>query len=210
MKTLLISLTIALVSVFQTVGQINPVQNLNWSQWYEMPHNLFILEWDEPELPHNEITGYNIYRDNDLFMFISGETSIYNSYDIFGDIVSNCGGIDFLMYNDGQGFYVHVTAVYEPDGDESGYTETIFIPGALIGTEDFDKKNVNFYPNPSQGRINVEIKELGRILIYDASGRIIRDMEPQSEIDLSYISKGVYSIKLIYGEKSYISKIVIE
>ena len=112
MKTITLTFAISMAFTFQSIGQINPVQNLNWEHWYESPNNFFVLSWDEPEQPHDEIIGYNIYRENDLFLFITDETSIYNIEDPVNGIVSNCGGEEFLFYNNGEGFFAHVTAVY--------------------------------------------------------------------------------------------------
>lgn len=210
MKTITLGIAISLIFIFESIGQINPVQNLNWQQWYEMSNNFFILDWDSPEQPHDEIIGYNIYRNNDFYLFISNETSIYNIDNIVDGIVSNCGGIDFLFYGNNEEFYAHVTAVYSPGEVESDYIEEELIRGPLLGNESFSNQEVMVYPNPSKGIINVENKNLDRIIIYDIGGRIIKKMKPQSQIDLSDISKGVYIIKLISGTKTLIDKIILE
>ena len=209
MKTIILTLAISLTFVLESMAQINPIQNLNWSHWYDMPNNFFVLEWDEPEEPHDEIIGYNIYRENDFYLFISDGTSIYNVESIYG-IVSNCGGVAFLDYNDGNGFYAHVTAVYNPDGVESDYTETVFIDGAMINIKDFKHEKVKLYPNPSKGIINIENKDFDKIIIYNITGKIIRELKPQSQIDLSDIAKGIYVIKLISGTKTLVEKIILE
>lgn len=208
MKTITLTFAISLIFSLQSIGQINPVQNLTWEQWYEFPNNFFILDWDEPEQPHDEIVGYNIYREDDFYIFISDETSIYNIETIYG-IESNCGGVDFLLYNGGE-FYAHVTAVYNPGPVESDYIETVYIGGAVINVEDFNNQKVMVYPNPSKGIINIENKNLDKIIIFDISGRIIKEMKSQSQIDLTDISKGVYIIKLISGTKTLVDKIVLE
>jgi hypothetical protein len=209
MKTIILTFAFSLLFAFQSIGQINPIQNLSWEQWYDFPNNFFIMAWDEPEQPHDELIGYNIYRENDFYIFISGETSIYNVDSIYG-IVSNCGGDDFLLYGNGGGFYAHVTAVYNPGEVESDYFETVYVGGAVVGTKDFNNQKVVLYPNPSKGIINIENKNLDKIVIYDLSGRIIREMKPQPQIDLSNISKGVYIIKLISGTKTLVDKIILE
>lgn len=208
-RTILVFLSF-LTFAFQSIGQINPVQNLNWESSYEAPNNYFILEWDEPEQPSDEIIGYNIYRENDFYLFISDETSIYNIDDPVNGIVSNCGGVDFLLYNIGEGFFAHVTAVYNPGSVESGFAETIFISGPLLTTKDFNNQNVIVYPNPSNGIINIDHESIDRILIYNISGKMIKEMEYQSQINLSDISKGIYIIKFISGKETLLKKIIIE
>lgn len=118
--------------------------------------------------------------------------------------------MDFLFYKDGEGFFAHVTAVYNPGGVESNYVETIFVQGAMIGIENYDTLKPKIYPNPSKGIIQVENKNLDRIIIYDLAGRIIKDMHPQPQLDLSDFTKGIYLIKLISGTKSTVEKIILE
>lgn len=208
MKTILLTFAISFTFISSSIAQINPVQNLTWQHWYDMPHNLFILEWEEPETPHDEVIGYNIYRENDLYLFLSDETSIYNIESIYG-IVSNCGGEDFLFYNDFQGFFAHVTAVYAGEV-ESDYIETVYIEGAMIGINEYPNVKPKIYPNPSKGIIYIENKNLDSIIIYDISGRIVREMEPKSQIDLSDITKGFYLIKLTSGTKTFVDKIILD
>ncbi|PHR12274.1 MAG: hypothetical protein COA40_08345 [Aequorivita sp.] len=209
MKTITLAFAISLVFAFQSFGQINPVQNLTWEQWYEFPNNFFILDWDEPEQPHDEIVGYNIYREDDFYIFISDETSIYNIETING-IESNCGGVDFLLYNGGGGFNAHVTAVYNPGPVESDYIETVYVGGAVINVEDFNYQKAIIYPNPSNGIINIGNKNLNKILVYDISGKKIRELPANPQIDLSDISKGIYLIKLISDEGILVDKIVLK
>lgn len=210
MKTITLTFAISLTFVFQSIGQINPTQNLTWAQWYEFPNNFFILDWDEPEQPHNEIIGYNIYRENDFYLFISDETSIYNIEDPILGIISNCGGLDFLFYNNGEGFYAHVTAVYNPGAIESDYTETVFVNEPVININEFENQKPVIYPNPSNGVINIETKNFNKILIYDITGKKIRELPASSQIDLSDISKGLYLIKLISDDGVLIGKILME
>lgn len=210
MKTITLTFAISMAFTFQSIGQINPVQNLNWEHWYESPNNFFVLSWDEPEQPHDEIIGYNIYRENDLFLFITDETSIYNIEDPVNGIVSNCGGEEFLFYNNGEGFFAHVTAVYNPGAVESDFIETQFIDGPLLEIKDLNNQKALIYPNPSNGIINIENKNLNKIFIYDISGKKIKELKASSQIDLSDISKGIYLIKLISDEGILVDKIILQ
>src|SRR5690554_1268715 len=100
MKTITLTFVVLLAFASQSFGQINPIQNLEWTHWYDYGNNFFKLKWDEPEEPHDQIVAYNIYQEDDLFITIQGETSIYNIDSIYG-IISNCGGESFLFYNGG-------------------------------------------------------------------------------------------------------------
>jgi hypothetical protein len=107
-------------------------------------------------------------------------------------------------------FFAHVTAVYNPGAVESDYTETEFVEGPLLEIKDFNSQKAMIYPNPSNGIVNIENKNLRKILIYDITGKKIREMTASSQIDLSDISKGIYLIKLISDKGILVEKIILE
>jgi len=209
MKTAILSFSIILFFNFNSISQINPIQNLEWTHWYEFGNNFFKLEWDEPEEPHDEIVGYNIYQENDLFITINDETSIYNINSPIYGIISNCGGESFLFYENGDGFNAHVTVVYE-NGEESGFYETVYVEGPLLNTTDYKEKTVILYPNPSTGIINIQNLDFEKIKIYDYIGREIQELKFHKSIDLSHVSKGIYYIEFLKGTQTYIQKLLIE
>lgn len=208
MKTTILTFAISLAFVFQSIGQINPIQNLTWSQWYEDPYNFFILQWDEPETPHDDLIGYNIYGEGEFLLFID-ETSIYNIESIYG-IISNCGGESFLNFNDGFGFTVYVTAVYNPGPVESDYTETIFVEGPALDLNSFKNQKPIIYPNPSQGVVTIGNKNVDKINVYNIAGKPIKEFKSTLQIDLSDISKGLYIIKLFSEGSELVSKLILE
>lgn len=207
MKKITYLLVFLLSFITKLNGQINPVQNLTYTQTYQSPYNFFELNWEEPAQPHNLLIGYNIYRDNEFYRFQT-ETTLYNLYNPMYGFVSNCG-IDFLEYNVPNGFLVHVKAVYEGQ-IESSFIETASVnPPALIN-EEFDRQNVLLYPNPTKGILNIENLNLEKIVVYEIYGKELMEFKPNSQIDLSNFSKGIYLIKLISKSKIVVEKIVIE
>jgi hypothetical protein len=207
MKTILLSFAIFLIFTFQSFGQINPITNLTWNHYYEQPNNYFILEWEEPDLPHDELIGYNVYREDELFIFIN-ETSIYNIYDPVYGIVSNCGGEEFLFYSTG-GFTAYVTAVYNPEQIEST-PEAIEIDEPLLIINYIKKPKAILYPNPTNGILNIGNKNLTKIQLFDLTGKILKEFNPNPLVDLSNFSKGIYLIKLISDEGIMTDKIIIK
>lgn len=207
MKKITYLLVFLLSFITKLNGQINPVQNLTYTQTYQSPYNFFELNWEEPAQPHNLLIGYNIYRDNEFYRFQT-ETTLYNLYNPMYGFVSNCG-IDFLEYNVPNGFLVHVKAVYEGQ-IESSFIETASVnPPALIN-EEFDRQNVLLYPNPTKGILNIENLNIEKIVVYEIYGKELMEFKPNSQIDLSNFSKGIYLIKLISKSKIVVEKIVIE
>lgn len=207
MKKITYLLVFLLSFITKLNGQINPVQNLTYTQTYQSPYNFFELNWEEPAQPHNLLIGYNIYRDNEFYRFQT-ETTLYNLYNPMYGFVSNCG-IDFLEYNVPNGFLVHVKAVYEGQ-IESSFIETASVnPPALIN-EEFDRQNVLLYPNPTKGILNIENLNLEKIVVCEIYGKELMEFKPNSQIDLSNFSKGIYLIKLISKSKIVVEKIVVE
>ena len=203
MRRIILTLIIFLIFIIDSFGQINPIQNLTWEHEYVFPNNYFTLAWDEPMLPHNELVGYNVYRENELYRFQT-ENSLFNL-----EQATNCGE-DFLIFGNGEPFVVHVTAIYNPNQMESTFTETVMIEGPLLNNPEFEKTNAILYPNPTNGILNIGNKDLSNILIFDISGKVVKEFKPQSKIDLSDISKGLYLIQLISDTEVLTDKIIIK
>lgn len=197
------TLIIFLIFFIKSYGQINPIQNLTWDAYYEFPNNYFILEWDEPELPHDELIGYNVYREDELYRF-QIETSLYNLPE-----GSNCDEL-FLLFNEGESFYAHVTAVYNPGEVESDYTETVFIEGLALGTDDFNKQQLIFYPNPTSGLLHIVNNSFNKIQVFNLIGNQLKEFNSDTQIDLSSLTKGIYIIKLISDKGTLVDKVILK
>ena len=211
MKKITYLLVFLLSFITKLNGQINPVQNLTYTQTYQSPYNFFELNWEEPAQPHNLLIGYNIYRDNEFYRFQT-ETTLYNLYNPMYGFVSNCG-IDFLEYNVPNGFLVHVKAVYEGQ-IESSFIETASVnPPALIN-EEFDRQNVLLYPNPTKNTINLLSKNnkiISEITIYNSIGQITnRKYGNSTAINVENLSNGLYFMEIKTENKIYKTKFVKE
>lgn len=203
MKTTTLTIALFFICILQSNSQINPVLNLTWEQTYVSPNNYFILSWDEPESPHDELIGYNVYREDELYRFQT-ENSLYHL-----ENSSNCD-VDFLIYEDGREFYAHVTAVYNPGPVESDYTETVLVEGAAINVAEFKYQKATVYPNPSNGIINIGNKDLDKIQVYDITGKKIKEFTAKTQIDLSDVSKGIYFLNLISEKGISVNKVILE
>jgi hypothetical protein len=81
--------------------------------------------------------------------------------------------------------------------------------GQLLSNPKFKKIEAVLYPNPTSGILNIGNTNLTKILIYDISGKVIREFKPQATIDLSTMSKGFYLIKLVSDLGESIDKIIV-
>jgi len=202
MKKILLIGILLMIGV-ESFGQINPVVNLTWDQYYISPNNFFILEWEEPESPHDELIGYNVYREDELYRFQT-EKVLYNL-----EQGSNCEE-DFLFFNNGEGFFAHVTAVYDPGAIESGYIQTVYVEGPLLNIEEFEKNAVRIYPNPTSGLIYIDAADVTKVQVFDISGKIIKEIKNTAQIDVSGIAQGIYLLKLFVNEGTVTHKIIVQ
>lgn len=185
-------------------AQINPVTNLTWGQRYDSPNTYFNMEWDAP-VSQDNLVGYNVYRGNQFYRF---QTDIFLCHDIPPTAPPCQNAPESFLY--AAPFWAHVTAVYE-NNIESTYTDSVLVQGALIGINEviYNKKPL-FYPNPTTGKLNIDYKDIQQILIFGLNGKLIAKFETSPQIDLSGIPKGLYFVKLINGEQTFLSKLVLE
>ena len=202
MNRLLLTFLVTTFFIANAIGQINPIQNLTWDQYYEFPNNYFNLEWEAPSQPHDNLIGYNVYRENDLYRFQT-ETSLYLLPE-----GANCE-IDFLFYNEGMPFYAHVTAVYEGE-IESDYDETVYVKGAALSINQYNKQKQVIYPNPASEIVSVANSEIKTIKLYNLSGKLIKSESGTTQFNVSDLTKGIYILKLFSEEHIYFEKLIIK
>lgn len=168
-------------------GQMNPVQNLTWEHFYDSDNydNVFQLDWQEPESPHDELIGYNIYRNDELYRF---QTEIgLNCAPQFGQY-EDC---DFIFYIDGGPFTGFVAAVYS-EGVESEYV-SFEVEGPLLKNTEFQEINSAFYPNPVHQSLNFKDK-VYEVSIFNLNGKKLKYVIETNSIDVNNLPKGNYII----------------
>lgn len=184
-------------------GQLNPVNNLEWDHWYVMPHNYFTQSWDAPDPSDDTLVGYNIYRETELYRF-QEENSLYHI-----EAAQNCGE-DFVAFNDG-GFYIHVTAVYNSSCQESGYIDSAYCVGYLVGIDEQAKKNIKIYPNPSKGTVKIESgSEINKIEVVNQAGKIVQISKQNNILYLNDLPKGKNILQVTTEKETITRKIILK
>ncbi len=74
----------------------------------------------------------------------------------------------------------------------------ILVNACNLGTEDFNQKKINFYPNPVQNRLFIDTQEPQTYQIYSILGSKISEgtLAVRSGIDCTGLSNGVYMLQL--------------
>lgn len=81
--------------------------------------------------------------------------------------------------------------------------------------EDFEPHNVQIFPNPAKGRINVRFAEPGEasVRLYDMTGRLVYSHEANTQafvISTQNLSQGVYTLVTCFDGKQQVDRIVVE
>jgi hypothetical protein len=77
----------------------------------------------------------------------------------------------------------------------------------VLSVDEFQPLIISVYPNPARDIINITSDEPSRMSIYDMQGKLITTIDVNSstsELDVSYLSRGTYS--LVFEAKGAIAK----
>ncbi|MDI9340321.1 MAG: T9SS type A sorting domain-containing protein [Sediminibacterium sp.] len=112
------------------------------------------------------------------------------------------------------GTFTPVYAFTSPTSGCTGTTSVNIIVSACTGlTENSALGNVKIYPNPSQGILNIEMKNgLNKTIeVSDLSGRVLIEKEFNTDncsLDLSLLAKGIYQVKVSSNNTVEVLKVV--
>ncbi|MFL5762682.1 MAG: T9SS type A sorting domain-containing protein [Bacteroidia bacterium] len=78
----------------------------------------------------------------------------------------------------------------------------------LLSVNDLTEENsFELYPNPSENTVTVNGKNISSIRIFDMNGRLVKESREKA-LDVSALTKGVYSVVVFSGGKSSVKKFV--
>ena len=70
--------------------------------------------------------------------------------------------------------------------------------------------DINIYPNPTTGIVNIEAEGLNKVVVYDVTGRMMMSVANESTIDISNLEAGVYFFSVETTNGSAMKKLVKE
>ena len=116
-----------------------------------------------------------------------------------------------MVYQGGMSFHAHVTAVYNSTLEESGYTETVYCVGLLIGIDTYKnpKPETIISPNPTNGIIQINLEDVNEVEIYSQTGELAFCAKQPESIDLYELPKGIYFIRVINGHQVFSEKVIL-
>ncbi|MBO7480593.1 MAG: T9SS type A sorting domain-containing protein, partial [Bacteroidales bacterium] len=70
--------------------------------------------------------------------------------------------------------------------------------------------DINIYPNPTTGIVNIDADGLNKVVVYDVTGRMMMSVANESTIDISNLEAGVYFFSVETANGSAMKKLVKE
>lgn len=89
-------------------------------------------------------------------------------------------------------------------------------PLSSISDNESNSNSVKIYPNPTSGRINVAVNNgnnINDIVVLDITGNVLMSESVNADkvsIDLSSFAKGIYLVKVVTAEDSFVKKVVLK
>ncbi|MEI6577094.1 MAG: T9SS type A sorting domain-containing protein [Bacteroidota bacterium] len=93
-------------------------------------------------------------------------------------------------------------------------TQTLKVDiSSIVGMEELQGQKLSIYPNPASDYVQVLSNGKGDLNIYDMTGKLVLSSKinsPTEVIDISKLSKGIYILRTINGDKVFTEKLVVE
>ena len=127
---------------------------------------------------------------------------------------SNEKGKHTYAYNGQLGLF-NVTLIIDNDGCQSNTSKDVRIN--VLSTQAVDADNINIYPNPSSGWVNVDLNSVNGVVsiqVVDVAGRLvttqpINSTQKSYAIDMGTTKAGVYFVQVITDGGLFNKKIII-
>ncbi|MFN3941559.1 MAG: T9SS type A sorting domain-containing protein [Flavobacterium sp.] len=147
---------------------------------------------------------------------VTSNGALDSSFDPGAGVVHGTGSgsvAQFLIQSDGK--IVIGGHFLSYNGTERRFLARLNGSAALSVLEDLPEKQVNLFPNPSNGEINIhQLPENSEILITDLSGKIVwRKSNSYSSfmvINLQDLVKGIYLIQILSKNQSIQKKLILK
>lgn len=169
-----------------------PVQNLQGDyQWHDDEEYGAYISWDRPDITANlhhfkVLRSTGVYKDEVLVAEIPYDGN--NSYEYFDntyDLIQS----EFVYYS--------VNCVYIR-GEEQCESEWSDVGFWITDIEENTDKNIDVYPNPTNGLLNIEGQGTMHITVSNLLGQKLQEVTAEGSIvlDLSRFESGMYLVRI--------------
>ncbi|HNQ67509.1 MAG TPA: T9SS type A sorting domain-containing protein [Bacteroidales bacterium] len=212
-------LTLLLVIVnITSFSQLNPINDLNFQHtyWYGNSfcpsYNCFTLSWSPPDISSDTLVGYNVYKDEVLWLFTV-------------DCQIDCQGIgpcDYPDFYNNYPFWIKVKSVYNTANVESVANDSIFMNDLYTNIDEINVLEFVLLQNPIVAGENISLllpiheQYLCSVKLFNLYGQLLKDFKisnsPYSILTFSStnLPAGVYIIDVEIDGQLTSRKLVIE
>jgi len=180
-----------------------PVQNLQGEyQWHNGEEYGAYISWDRPDITANlhhfkVLRSTGAYKDEVLVAEIPYDGN--NSYEYFDntyDLIQS----EYVYYS--------VNCVYIR-GEEQCESEWSDVGFWITDIEENTDKNIDVYPNPTNGMLNIEGQGTMHISVSNLMGQKLMEAEAEGNttLDLSRFESGMYLVRIEYADGVMVQKV---
>ena len=80
----------------------------------------------------------------------------------------------------------------------------------LEGIAEVESNEVVIYPNPTKGRVRVAAEGVTRIEVYNVNGQLVNTVSGSTEVDLSKLPAGVYTMRVRTHRTTFVRRVIKE
>jgi hypothetical protein len=85
---------------------------------------------------------------------------------------------------------------------------------SIIGLSETESTTFTLYPNPATDRIHIHFNQVNalpyQVEIFNTLGQCVHQMQSQNTIDVSHLSKGIYTVKITGAREVWTEKIILK
>ncbi|NRA13197.1 MAG: T9SS type A sorting domain-containing protein [Crocinitomicaceae bacterium] len=107
--------------------------------------------------------------------------------------------------------YDSLYVIVEGWGSEMG-SYTLTIGEGILGTNELVNDSFSIYPNPSQTSFQLGGNYSGNVTILNTEGKVVfnQNIDLKEEVEISFLSSGLYIVRLQSDTQVYDKKLIIE
>lgn len=144
---------------------------------------------------------------------IEGNTNIY----IGESVILTASGADSYLWSTGETAAIitvspEETTTYSVVGTKDGCEGTAEVTvNVTVGVEEVNFVGAKIYPNPTEGELKIECKEMQEIIVYKPTGQIIEQIvidANEQTLNIGNYETGIYFVKIVAENGICINKII--
>lgn len=189
---------------------------------YELTGKAYLEEFDDGTFQFRLDSNYATTSGPDVQIFLTNNSSFSSPIDTTSTLMVENIGSGFGGISHFSGAYSKAISLNSLDD----FNHLVFVcvrfgslywghgsyasKQVITSTGNATKKNVQVYPNPSTGFVNIAGEEPMSAQLFGSKGEFIRSLESSTGNDLSSLPKGVYWIRLILEGEIINKRIVLQ